>query len=634
MTYPKQRLLHALCPALTLLALIASPHFLRGASGTWTAESDGTWEDSLNWASGTIADGTDYAATFSPASATDDITITLGTPHSIKSLTFGANATGNWRLTGSALSLSVSSGGSILSVASGNTVTIDTLLNASRSVFKQGAGTLVLTQNNTGITSIFRLDAGVTELRNAGALGQGTIQGNGGTLTVNTGAAATLSNLVNLTNNLTFNSGYDLTLTGTLSNDGTTRNVTWTGGKTLTLGAISLTGTGGLGLLGDRNSSLHFSGPITSAGGGLLFSNNFFQNIIFSGNNTGFGGNITTQNNVGRVIAKTSANALGVGGTLKLGNNQKFEMIYDTGVTMSKNFNPTGITTVIVSRETDGVGVVHQMGAFALDGGDGVSFTKGDHITSGTTGIRFTGTTLQSDNGTKLSTVETQAGVIVDFGGVGELNTDQSLKLQGAGTVEISGASSYTGTTQVASGTLLLSGSGSTGSGALTVSNTAVLAGAGTVGGNASISGGGTLHATGGTLNVLGNLTLAATTSTVRLSLDNGGAILGTAPAALTLNGALVLTLNGEVPAGNQTLFSGFGSTTGHFTSVTLTGAVSDSFTLTGTVWTADTLGWTLDESTGVFYAVAVPEPGTLGLLSFVGLGILLYRKRRLATGV
>jgi|GEM_PF-3375191 len=622
----KNRFFNRLCPALALLSLMASPLSLQGQSGTWTGEGDGNWENPLNWLSGVIAEGSNNTATFNPLAAAADITVSLDDPHSIKNLTFGANATGNWTLTGSALSFEGTSGTHAISVASGNTATLDTLLNAGRTVNKTGAGTLVLTRNNTGISSTFRLDAGIVEIQNAGALGQGTIVGNGGALFVNTGAAATIANSVNLVNNVTFDSTNDVEFSGTLSNDGFTRNLTWNGdGKTLTLNAINLTGSGGMGFLGHRNAILHFNGPITSDGGGLAFTNNFYQSITFSGDNVDFGGNITTQNNVGRLIARGSANALGVGGTLTLGNNQKFELIYDTGVTMTKNLTANVSNVyIILSRETDGAGVTHQMGALRLNTNILTTFEKGDHITSGTTGIGFTSTTLLQH-----SNLEVKEGVTLDLGGVGENAAGFDLKTQGAGVVKISGASSYTGTTQVTSAsTLLLSGSGSTGSGALTVRTTALLAGAGTVGGDATIQGGGTLDATGGTLNVLGNLTFSAASSNLRISLDHHGAIIGTAPYSLALNGDLVLVLDGG-PFGYRTLFSGFGETTGNFTSVTLTGAVSDTFTREGTLWTSGTLGWTLDEATGVFYAI--PEPGTLGLLSLVGLGAFIYRRRRVS---
>jgi autotransporter-associated beta strand protein len=156
----------------------------------------------------------------------------------------------------------------------------------------------------------------------------------------------------------------------------------------------------------------------------------------------------------------------------------------------------------------------------------------------------------------------TFSGVISSGAGV-----TSGITKQGSGTVTLSGANSYRGTTTLSAGVLLVdntSGSG-TGSGSVTVNG-------GTLGGTGSISGAVTVNAatldpgdTGGTgkLSTTGGLTFAST-ATYSVELN------GTTPGA-TANGYDQDAVTGTATLGGSTLI---------LSSLGFTSAVGDTFTI------------------------------------------------------
>ena len=247
------------------------------------------------------------------------------------------------------------------------------------------------------------------------------------------------------------------------------------------------------------------------------------------------------------------------------------------------------------------------------------------------------------------ATIEVASGSKLDFTGTISDNSDgaSSVIKTGSGSLVLSGANSYTGTTTVNGGTLVVNGNQSAATGAVTVSSGATLKGSGTVGGNTTISG---THAPGavgtpGQQTFAGTLTynsgsifewdLNAATNDPGANTSNSGTY-GQVAATGTVGGTssfkVVLGTNSFTSAfwdTNKTwtnIFTGSGVTTGTLANLFGTFDTSTGVDSTGhvagqgyfTFNSSNTLTWT-----------AVPEPTSAlaGLL----LGAGLLRRRRSA---
>ena len=177
------------------------------AASIWTnlvgGNASGTWGVAANW-SGGIPNGTGAIADFSTLNVTVDSTVTNDTARTVGTLLFaGALAGNDWLLTGSTLTLAVSSGSPLINV-SNQTTTLGLTLAGSQGFTKGGTGTLALaaTNNYTGATVITN---GILQLPAASPIPSGTVgywqfnspanlgadsSGEGNTLTTGTGEPA------------------------------------------------------------------------------------------------------------------------------------------------------------------------------------------------------------------------------------------------------------------------------------------------------------------------------------------------------------------------------------------------------------------------------------------------------------
>ena len=190
------------------------------------------------------------------------------------------------------------------------------------------------------------------------------------------------------------------------------------------------------------------------------------------------------------------------------------------------------------------------------------SITDSSH--SGNTNAINVPITLNSN----LSVTVSNAANTLNIGGaIGDGGTGKTLTLSGAGTLNLSGANTYSGLTTVSSGALNITG---TVAGALTVS-----AGSASVGSNGLLSGAAIVN--GGTLNANGLLNSTVTIGSAG-TLTGSGTIGG----LLTLNsGASTINLkNGS--DGTLTLSNGLTLNGGNSLEFDLGGGSSDSIALTG----------------------------------------------------
>jgi autotransporter-associated beta strand protein len=277
-------------------------------------------------------------------------------------------------------------------------------------------------------------------------------------------------------------------------------------------------------------------------------------------------------------VTSIAGDLLVTGGTVNLNNNNQIAN------TSAVTINGSGAVFALGANRTDTVGTV------TLDGGGSITGT-------GTSALTSTGT-FEMKSGS-VTAILAGSGI--------------ALNKTTAGTVTLSGANTFTGATTVDAGTLAL---GSTGSLAST---------------SYSIASGATFDASAKT-----SYSLAAVGTTIGIGATTSGFFNGPT-GALTIGNSLTLNFSTSLIADGQTynLFD-FGSKTGDFSSVGLTGSIVGSLLLTGTdTWTglAGGYSFTFNQATGNLLVTtsAVPEPSTYALLlgGMAMTAVLIQRRRR-----
>ncbi len=563
---------------------------------------------------------------------------------------------------------------------------------ASNYKFSANAGTVVLTGNNTydGTTTVAagrlviagnHTGSGQVVVNNNSTLqfGDGTstngsVAGSG-TIFVNTAGVVQLNktNGGTLTNSVASNPSATITLGG-INATGTTNTFSGTsfsnGGTLATNSSIAgavLAFSGASGAIDLKGTNLTVGGAgdtlFTSAGQGIYSSTTASSvtktgtgTLVYQGNQ-GYTGTTAIDTGAIRVdIAQTNSGNyfVGNGGT--------------TGTAASLMLGGAGGT---------GGGVTFS-NLIAINAGTANNRTLGGTNTTGTTNT-FSGTTYSNGAG-GLTVTSTSAGAIlaftnvqaidvkdtsVLFNGAGITNVSGavynstgsgSLNKQGAGTLTLSAANTYSGGTTVSAGTLLVNNLTGSGTGSNTVNVTGgALGGTGTISGATTIGSSGTLAPTAQTSG--SKLTLAATSFTTgsifewSLNATNGsdpgvgvansgaygqvsaGSTTGTAVFAIVLGSNTyadafwntdkvwnnIYTATGLSDLSSVfTSFSGAGLTTsGSGVTATATASGRGSFTFNG----SSTLTWS-----------AVPEPTTALAGLLLGAG-LLRRRRGCALG-
>jgi autotransporter-associated beta strand protein/YVTN family beta-propeller protein len=491
----------------------------------------------------------------------------LNAPRTIGNLTFDdQNGTKhNWLLIpGGANPLTLSGGTPTITVGSATT-TVSAVLAGTAGLTKAGVGRLSLTAGNlyTGPTAV-----------NAGTLVFGTatiISTN--PLNVASSAIAESAGTLNLSVNasgttLAVNGAGTLRLVSTTNNAAApdlyfgpnhSANSYWGAriATALDLGSsqrfvFGKTGHNGVGQYGLTNADCQFAGTISGAGGLTIIAQNNWTSsgpmevgFVFNAANT-FTGPLEIQRGS---VYLGNANALNQGNVLTFnpaaGNNARL-FLYGRNATVS-DLSSAGAGSAVIANG---------------------NLKTGASVTLGAATLTITENNSTSFGGTIADTFSEYDGS--GTGTTGPLNVVKN----GAGTLTLTGASSYTGTTTVNSGALQVDGaiSGS----AITVQSGGRLGGTGVLGGPVNVQNGGTLAPAD---NSVGQLTInntAGLQGSVVMELSKSGSSLTNDQIAgmitITYGGSLFVTNVGVSVLAPGDAFTLFGAQFygGSFANVTL----------------------------------------------------------------
>jgi autotransporter-associated beta strand protein len=434
-------------------------------------------------------------------------------------LTLSGNNTYSGTTTISAGTLQIGNGGTSGSLGSGavtndatlafnrsDNVTVANTISGSGSLTKLGAGTLTLTGANTysGTTTIF---AGTLQIGNGGttgSLGSGNVTNNAA-LSFNRSDAFTVANTISGSGSLTQSGAGTAILTG---------DNTYSGSTTVSAGTLQVGNGGTGGSLG--------SGDVTVASGATLALN--------------------------RSDAVTIANHIsGSGSVSQLGSGT---------LTLTGDNTHSGITTLSGGTLTVGSNTALGTGTVVLIGGTltttggartlaNAVLLEADWTFTGTSPLTFTSPLTLAR--TRMLTVATGSTLTL-AGGITQSDGTRSLLKFGDGTLNLTGASTYTGGTYLGAGITRINNlTGSAfGTGPVTVEAGAALTGAGTFTGILQLNGTVSPGASPGTLST-GSQTWEGGASYLWEINDATGAA-GSAFDTLAITGTLSITASTSNP--------------------------------------------------------------------------------------
>jgi len=436
------------------------------------------------------------------------------------------------------------SANAVTNINIGANVTTTAATQAYTGAVNIDTATPTLTALSHSFSSTINLNANTLTLDNTGTTTISTaISGVGGGLTKKGSGQVTLSVANSYSGATTINAGViRLTGTGTLGTTAGATSVTATGAalEFNTIGTgdlLNITGTGisDGGALKNDNGTNTLSGGVNLTGAATIGSVSGTL-VISTGNVTGSGQNLTAYGPVtinSSIATGTGTVTVKGGSFLTLTGSNSYTgqtNITESGALRISNGNAISDSGAVVMANTT-------FAQFLLDDSETIGSLAG----GGTAGVKVT-------SGASTATLTIAGAANTEFAGV--LTNDAgtlSLTKTGSGTLNLSGANSYTGATTVNDGVLQIShetGLGTTAGGVsvasaatLDINGVAVgvealtLAGALTGTGTASYAGGITLD-TGATVGGDGDLTLS-------------GIIADGTLTALTKSGLGTLTLSG-----------------------------------------------------------------------------------------
>jgi fibronectin-binding autotransporter adhesin len=511
------------------------------------------------------------ATTSLTLNATGAIAVNAGISSSSNQLAVNLNAAGG-AVSGTG---AINTNGGLLTInAASGSGTLSGVISGSGGLTKTGAGTTILSANNTfsGPTTI---TAGVLQLGaggTTGALGSGAVT-NDGTLVFNRSNALQITNAIDGTGSLLLTGGGTLTLAG---------NRTYSGGTTISNGTLQTSGNTAAGTgtvtLGDANTgSSNVAWRIAGA-------NQPTNSIVVSSSGTGTvtlggytGGTFTIYQGDMQInrdiilldgtgdrssfygILSGTGNITVTGTRVTFGNNGNT----DSGVL---TINPGSVLQIDANAAVRSNSAIVNNGVLRLNPSSGatapvIQAYSGNGATNAITGGAVDLSIGFNDASGNYSGVISNGAAAV------------SITKIGNGTQVLSGNNVYTGTTTVAAGTLQVGNNGTTGrlgTGAVTVNGTLVFDRSDTVNlstlasNAAGISGTGNVTALiGGGFTVDRGITLTGANS--RILLEAGKNMT----AGVATGGDVALNNNVSTSAtGTVTIFSGNANTAAYETRI------------------------------------------------------------------
>jgi fibronectin-binding autotransporter adhesin len=568
---------------------------------TATAQTTFTWSGAGVGSDGWNA-GANWVGNLKPPSTGDTTLIFTGSTRltpiqdiassfRLNSLVFDANA-GAFSLSGNALDFRTSSASVaptiVISAAtdiavnnnltltnavtvqgtSTNALTLGGAISGSGALTMQATGTLIVSGNNS-YSGGTNLNSGTLRLMNASALGTtGTITFNGGTLQFSSGITTDYSARFGTSANQVFNidtNGQSVTFAGALTS---------TAGNLFKFGAGTLTLTGANAFTGSTNIN---SGTLQVGNGGTTgtlgvsdVSNNaalvFNRSNDLTVANTIFGSGTVTKLGAGTLTLTATNSYAGVttisAGVLQIGDGGTAGTLGSNGVTNNGTLTFNRSDDVSVGNIISGSGGLTQAGGGTLtltatNTYSGVTTISSGVLQVGNGGTAGTlGTGGVTNNASLVYNRSDAVTVSNAISGVGGLTQN------GAGSLTLTGANTYTGDTLVNAGTVQLGVGGS-------LTNTQVIVGPGA-----------TFNIAGGSLLTTGFFIQAGGTTPAVVNLTSGSLTTGETDVGDT--GANSFIQTGGIHSVANTLILGIDVGTNGSYSLSGSGQLSTSTTIIG----------------------------------------------------
>jgi autotransporter-associated beta strand protein len=584
----------------------------RGGSGTWANTGGTAWSTTDVDGSGTAWDSS-KTATFNTAAA--NVTVD-GTVNANNGLTFAAGSNGSTITGGTAINLGGATiADNTITTAVGVTATIGTDITGTTGMTKSGDGILVLNGDNTysGGTSV---TAGTLVAANDTALGSGAVEVSGASLLANAGI--TVGNAITVE-----------AVTGPSQVVAYWNFNSYDGGS----GPIAATsGSGSISLAGWTGTTGNFSGSSINAispdvsGASLSLVNNSGNGSYIQISGLDFTGLINAQVSYATQRTSTGFND----NQWSYSTDGSSFTDFGAAINPSTSFALASVSTTALNNAATG------FLRYTLDGASNSSQNNridnlqvtASSFTLPTLGSAATSGTAEFSGGITLDSsvqLTSAAGGTVLFSGdlANGANGAQGIIKIGAGTVELTGANTYTGATQVNAGTLIvnnLSGS-ATGSGGVTLASGAVLGGAGTISGAVTVNG---IIAPGNSIGTLNTGSVTWNGAATGSSTTDWQFELGAGDSADLLN------INGNFSKGSGDVFRfdfGGWNQIGLYELVAWTGSTTFSAADFDYINLGGGHVGTFSIDNGSLF-IAIPEPSTALAGVLLGLGLLRRRRR------